>query len=56
MREVQIKEAHEMTVVIETKSVIQVWKIAEKWHKMSEYILNANHYKGVCLAKQHTNR
>jgi hypothetical protein len=48
--DVKIKETLEMTVTVEAESALQAREIVERGYKNSEYILDADHYKGVTFA------
>ena len=45
--DVKIKEVLEMTVTVEAKSPIEAREIVERNWKSSDYILDADHFKGV---------
>jgi len=49
MREypIQIKETLTMTVTVEAESAAQAREIVERNWKNSEYVLGADHFKGV---------
>ena len=44
---VKIRETLEMTVTVEAESALQAREMVERNYKNSEYILDADHYKGV---------
>ncbi len=45
--DVKIKETLEMTVTVEAESAAQARELVEQRYKDSEYILDADHFKGV---------
>ena len=45
--DVKIRETLEMTVTVEAGSAIQARELAELNYKNSDYILDADHFKGV---------
>jgi len=45
--DVRIRETLEMTVTVEAENALQAQKIVERNYKNSEYVLDADHYKGV---------
>ena len=45
--DVKIKETLEMTVTVEAESAAQAREIAEQNWKNQDYILDADHFKGV---------
>ena len=49
MREykVQIKETLALTVTVEAESAMQAREIVQRNYKNSDYILDADHFKGV---------
>ena len=49
MREydVRIRETLEMTVTVEAENASKAQEIVERNYKNSEYVLDADHYKGV---------
>ena len=58
MREyqVQIKETLAMTVTVEAESAAQAREIVEKGWKNQDYILDADHFKGVTFTVPSKNR
>ena len=46
---IQIKETLAMTVIVEAKNADHAREIAERNWKNSDYILDADHFKGVAF-------
>jgi len=48
--DVVIKETLEMTVTVEARSAVEAKEIVERNWKNSDYILDADHFKGVAFS------
>ena len=54
--QVLIKETLEMTVTVEAESAAQAKEITERNWKNQDYILDADHFKGVTFTVPQKNR